>query len=718
MSGDNPERLHLLHLSLHGLLRGKDLELGCDSDTGGQITYVLELARALARSPRVARVDLVTRLVDDPAVDPAYAVPEEMLAEKVRIVRLPFGPRRYLRKELLWPHLPALVDRLIEFLRAQERLPHLIHTHYADAGYVGVRLSQLLGIPLVHTGHSLGRTKRARLLSSGRSEASLERQFRFSQRIPAEEEVLENARLVLASTRQEVEQQWGEYESFRPARFAVVPPGVDTSRFSPPATHRMRASFPAMDRWLREPHLPLVLCISRPTPKKNLPALVEAFGRDPLLRKKANLAIFAGTRDDIATSEEETRGILTGLLLAADRYDLWGSIALPKRHAAEDVPEIYRIAARRRGIFVNPALTEPFGLTLLEAAASGLPVVATADGGPREILANCRNGLLVDPRDVDALSRALHEALADPARWSQWARNGLKRVRDTYSWDGHVERYLGLCAALLRHERKALRRRHAALRASPLARLADASHVLVTDIDDTLVGDEEALGRLLAWRRANTPRVAFGVATGRSFPRTLDILDAWKVPVPDVLVTSVGTEIRFAPDLKPDRAWEGHIRHGWRRDEVVRALAGAPGMKKQPEENDGPYKASWDVLPGRNVDLEGIRRLLSARGLSARLIFSQGKHLDILPVRASKGLAVRFLAFRLGLPLESFLVSGDSGNDLEMLVGDTMAVVVGNHKPELEELRGRDRVYFASAPFAGGILEGIEHYRFAVEDPC
>ncbi len=444
--------LYLLHLSLHGLVRGTSPELGRDPDTGGQVTYVLELARALARSPAVARVDLVTRLVEDTAAGPDYAVPQEPLGEKARLVRLPFGPRRYLRKELLWPHLPALVDRCVEYLRAQERLPHLIHTHYADAGYVGVRLSQLLGIPLVHTGHSLGRTKRSRLLAGGRLESSLERQFRFTHRIAAEEEVLENARLVLASTRQEVEEQWGEYENFRPGRFAVVPPGVDTSRFSPPFPIRARTSFPAMDRWLRDPHLPLVLAISRPSPKKNLPALVEAFGRDPVLRERANLAIFPGVRDDVATTEEEAKGVFTDLLLAADRHDLWGSIALPKTHLPEEVPEIYRVAARRRGVFVNPALTEPFGLTILEAAASGLPVVATADGGPREILANCRNGLLVDPRDVDALSQALREALSDSARWSQWSRNGLRRVHDTYSWDGHVERYLALCSRLLRRD--------------------------------------------------------------------------------------------------------------------------------------------------------------------------------------------------------------------------------------------------------------------------
>ena len=147
-------------------------------------------------------------------------------------------------------------------------------------------------------------------------------------------------------------------------------------------------------------------------------------------------------------------------------------------------------------------------------------------------------------------------------------------------------------------------------------------------------------------------------------------------------------------------------------------MAGVPGLVKQPAENDGPFKASWDVLPGRSVDFEGVRRLLRARGLKTRLVFSQGKFLDVIPVRASKGLAIRFLALRLGLPLDSFLVAGDSGNDLEMLVGDTMAVVVGNHKPELEELRGRDRVYFASAPFAGGVLEGIEHYGFGKDDAC
>ena len=88
-----------------------------------------------------------------------YARAEEGLGPDVRIIRLPFGPRRYIRKELLWDHLDQLVDRYLAFARKLPRLPDLIHSHYADAGHVAQRLSSLLGIPFVHTGHSLGRVQ-------------------------------------------------------------------------------------------------------------------------------------------------------------------------------------------------------------------------------------------------------------------------------------------------------------------------------------------------------------------------------------------------------------------------------------------------------------------------------------------------------------------------------------------------------------------------------
>lgn len=702
--------LSLALLSIHGLLRGRDLELGRDADTGGQTLYVLELARALGRHPRVARVDLITRLVEDPRVSPDYAVPEEPIGPGATIVRLPFGPRRYLRKELLWPHLDGLVDRCLAFFRARPRFPHLVHSHYADAGWVAVRLCQSLGIPLVHTGHSLGREKRRRLLSDGRKESAVERQFHFRERIAAEEEVLEGAALVVASTAQEVEAQWASYEAFRGRRLTVNPPGVDTSRFAPPGpSHPADEGLDLVGRFLADPGKPPVLAIARPAPKKNLARLVEAFASDAELRRRANLVVVAGTRDDVRRAEEAEREVLTELLHLVDRHDLWGSIALPKRHAPEDVPALYRFAARRHGVFVNVALTEPFGLTLLEAAASGLPVVATADGGPRDVVATCRNGLLVDPLDTAAIARAVREALSEPSRWRSWARAGLRAAR-RYTWDGHVERHVAACGRLLSRERKRIRRGAAALSAP---RLRTARWVLVTDIDDTLVGDAEALTELVAWLREHEGTVAFGVATGRTPDRALEVLRAWDVPTPEVFVTSVGSEIRYAPDQRPDAGFSRHIRHRWRRDALAALLSTVPGLVPQRAENQGPFKLSYDVDPRRVPADEEISRRIRRAGLHARLVSSQGRFLDVLPLRAGKGLAIRFLSHRLGVPLERFLVAGDSGNDTEMLRGETLAVVVANHKPELECLRGAERVYFARRAYAGGILEGISHYGFA-----
>jgi sucrose-phosphate synthase len=197
--------MYILLLSIHGLIRGHDLELGRDADTGGQTKYVVDLARALAERDDVSWVDLVTRRVIDPAVSPDYAEPLESLSEKARIVRIDAGPEEYIPKEQLWDHLDAFVDNLAAFLHEQGEWPGLIHSHYADAGYVGVRLSNLAGIPLVHTGHSLGRDKRQRLLAAGLEGDQIDARYNMVRRIDAEETVLATAELVITSTHNEIE---------------------------------------------------------------------------------------------------------------------------------------------------------------------------------------------------------------------------------------------------------------------------------------------------------------------------------------------------------------------------------------------------------------------------------------------------------------------------------------------------------------------------------
>lgn len=704
--------MYILMISVHGLIRATDLELGRDADTGGQTTYVVELANALARHREVDQVDLLTRLIEDPLVSSDYSREEEPLCPGARIVRLPCGPKRYLRKETLWPHLDQMVDRCLHFLRRQNRLPDFIHSHYADAGYVGRQLSLLLGIPLIHTGHSLGRPKRNRLLAGGRKEQAIERQFNFSRRIAAEEDVLKHASLIVTSTRQEIEEQYGLYQNIDPRRCAVIPPGIDTSRFSPPGRRKPSSKIQQeIDRFLSQPEKPLILAICRADSRKNLKGLVAAYGLDKRLPEAANLAIVAGNRDDIRAMDEAQGRVLNGLLLEIDRYDLWGKVAFPKHHTRCDIPELYRLAARRRGVFVNSALTEPFGLTLIEAAASGLPFVAPNDGGPKDIVANCRNGLLVDTLLPEAIAEGLNKALLNLQQWRKWSKQGIIGVKRHYSWDAHVEKYMKSLRLLMRRNSKRIRRQLAFSQRSPSLSL-QCRHVLISDIDNTLIGHREGLNELVVWLQEHAKSVAFGIATGRTLESAVRVLKSWKVPMPDILVTSVGTEINYGPSLLADAGWANHIRFQWRREDLEKAMAGVPGLELQTAENQREFKLSYNVTPGLMPEIAQLYRHLRERNLPARLVYSHEAYLDILPIRASKGHAVRYLAYKWGLPLENFLVAGDSGNDEEMLLGDTLGVVVGNHSPELETLREVEQIYFAEASCAKGIIEGIRHYSF------
>ena len=108
------DKLYLLLISVHGLIRGHDLELGCDADTGGQTKYVVELARALGDLPDVARVDLITRRIDDAAVSQDYAQEVEPLSHNVNIIRIDCADQIYLPKEQLWDHLDNLADNLLD----------------------------------------------------------------------------------------------------------------------------------------------------------------------------------------------------------------------------------------------------------------------------------------------------------------------------------------------------------------------------------------------------------------------------------------------------------------------------------------------------------------------------------------------------------------------------------------------------------------------------
>ena len=203
---------------------------------------MVELARALARMPGVYRVDLFTRQISSPDVDWSYGEPAEMLTSLPEdmngnspgesagayIIRIPFGPRdKYLRKELLWPYIQEFVDGALAHVITMSKVlgdqigggqpvwPYVIHGHYADGGDTAALLSGALNVPMVLTGHSLGRNKLEQLLKQGRySVEEINANYKIGRRIEAEELSLDAAELVITSTNQEIEEQWGLYDGF------------------------------------------------------------------------------------------------------------------------------------------------------------------------------------------------------------------------------------------------------------------------------------------------------------------------------------------------------------------------------------------------------------------------------------------------------------------------------------------------------------------------
>jgi len=720
-------RIHLY--SIHGLFRGGNLEIGRDADNGGQIAYVMELARALSRRPEVSRVHLFTRRIEDNALSADYARTIEPVSEKFDIRRIACGGRRYLPKEQLWRHLDEFVTNAVAHIKAEKVFPDWLHSHYADAGYVAAELSAMLNVPFAHTGHSLGRPKLQKLLASGMPEEEAFERFRFRDRFNAEEATLLTAEFIVTSTAQE-ELSYEVYENSDKAEYQVIPPGLNFERYHPyydelndpdPARAELRkqARFTVkqnLEKFFSQPDRPVILTICRPDIKKNIDGLIHAYGTDRELQAMANLAIFAGIRSDINTMPEGEKAVLTEILLLMDKYNLYGRLAIPKKHDVEwEVPEIYRLCALKNGVFVNIALNEPFGLTILEATSCGLPVVATQDGGPSEIIPICESGLLVPPTDTAEIQRALKAILTDPELWQRFSHTGIRRVREHYSWDRHVEGYLKLIAE--NREECELKPRKDAAPAPKLAeRLKKADRMIVTDIDDTMIAPKHGnpgLSQLKELLLSRGNRFVFGLASGRSLELIQQVIQEHDLPPPDIVIAGVGTCLCYGLSTPAglDKGWLGHIGHQWDAEAVRERLAAMPALELQEPENQNPFKVSY-YLRDPHITADLIRGLLGRLANHANVIITQQLFVDVLPRRASKGRAIRYVANKWSIPIQQTIVCGDAGNDLDMFNGQTRGIVVSNHAPELETLRGRRRVYFAGAPAAAGILEGLRHHQF------
>jgi len=700
----------IMHIALQGCLKAGSIPYGLTADTGGHIRYLLELVAALAECPEVSHQIIVTRAFDAPHLGTEYNQQEEKISDSVTLWRCHGHSTAYLPKEELWNEVPHLTDCLLSKMQRYGIRPNLVHAHYADAGVVAMRLKAALDIPYVFTAHSLGATKAQHRPANSDIGKDLRRRIRY------EELAIKHADQLIASSEHEALFQYGLYKSNNARKTRVNPPGCHLKDFRRKAPAPIAKQVDSeLRRFLREPDRPCILALARPVEKKNLCALVRAYGEHPNLRNQVNLVIYAGTRHEIELGEPEARNVWQQLLKLIDQYDLYGHVAYPKHHTLEQVPAIYQWAAKRRGVFVNPALVEPFGLTLLEAAACGLPVVATQEGGPVDILSRCGHGLLVAPSDIHGIASACHRLISNDIEWQHYSSHGHRNV-DFYTWPRHARQYVS------------------DMNLSPPAhpitmRVRRVRELLATDMDGTLLGDRPGLKRLAVWLAQNR-HYLFVIATGRSVEATLAELKIWKAPSPDFLITDVGSSV-----YQIDRNGQTHLIHSWhrqldtnwQRDECERLLVPHSSLELQPEKTQSAHKLSF-FIPARKATTPGphpieassawhneavkkeVEKALMSAGLAARVVHSHGNLLDVLPEAGGKAQAVEFLRKLLDMDRQNVVASGDSGNDTDLLQYAAFGIVVANHTGELESLRGCRSLYWARTDYANGVLEGLERF--------
>ena len=243
--------------------------------------------------------------------------------------------------------------------------------------------------------------------------------------------------------------------------------------------------------------------------------------------------------------------------------------------------------------------------------------------------------------------------------------------------------------------------------------------LFVTDLDNTLVGDDAALSKLneqLANHRQNyQSKIVY--ATGRSLYLYRLLADDKSLLPPDALITAVGTEMYFDRQFEHyDPEWAQILSQGWNREEIVAIASSFEKLQPQPNSEQNPFKISYYLA--ENEAEETIARLksaLSKRNYEIKLIYSAGQDLDLLPKNGDKGLAVQFLRQKWDITPERTIVCGDSGNDISMFKGEEKGLIVGNAKPELRQWyknNGSDNNYLADSECAGGILEGLKHFGF------
>ncbi len=408
---------NILMISLHGYVAAEP-ELG-KPDTGGQVVYVLELAKRFSRLGR--KVDLVTRRFEDqPETDE--------INDNLRVWRVPFSGKEFIRKEDMHDHIGDFVTNLLAAILAKGTRYDVVYTHYWDAGWAGQKIAEELGIPHVHTPHSLGLWKQDNM-GLDMSEEEMEKKYRFKERVQKEYLVYQMSDFIIATTDPQAELLRDSYDVLDD-RMIVIPPGIDENRYSPIHTRqrailREQYGFQQYD----------ILTLGRMAHNKGYDLLIEALPTLLQLVPEARLIAAVGGED----SAQDNRGVgalkeLAQQLGIADKIEWRGYVA------DDELADHYRAA----GTFSMSSRYEPFGMVAIEAMAVGTPTVVTVHGGLMELLNFGRHALYADPTRAVEYGTMLAFPLLYPDLAHLLSVEGARFARRNFGWTGIAKRHLNV----------------------------------------------------------------------------------------------------------------------------------------------------------------------------------------------------------------------------------------------------------------------------------
>ena len=468
-------------------------------DTGGQVVYILDQVRALEREMHQRlveqgidiepRVVVLTRLIPE-AEGTMCNEPLEPIAgtRNAVILRVPFRNQagevvpHWVSRFRIWPYLERFaLDAERELLAELGERPDLIIGNYSDGNLVASLLSQRLGVSQCTIAHAL---EKAKYLFSDLYWRENEERYHFAAQFTADLIAMNTADFVITSTYQEIagtDDSVGQYESYTSftmpglyrvvsgldvydPKFNIVSPGADEAIYFPYTDVERRLSHlqdeidaliyggPRQGESrgiLADRERPLLFTMARLDRIKNISGLIEWFARNAELREQTSLVVVAGHVDPQRSGDDEEIEQINRVHALFDEHQLDGQVRWLGIHLEKPLAgELYRTIADRRGAFVQPALFEAFGLTVVEAMSCGLPVFATCYGGPLEIIEDGVSGFHIDPNHGEAAAAMIaaffSRCAEDPDHWAALSEGALIRVEERYTWRRYAERMMTL----------------------------------------------------------------------------------------------------------------------------------------------------------------------------------------------------------------------------------------------------------------------------------